>query len=103
MDRGGCTDVPFLADTFDVTLSNFGHVFAPMPSITGAEMTRVTLAGGRFACTTWSPDGLVGRLTDILTDHVSFPDHDPHRHFQWGEPAFVRDELEADCEVSFDR
>lgn len=101
--EGDAQALPFPAETFDVTVSNFGHVFAPNPSAAGREMTRVTKSGGRLVFTAWSPDGLVGRLTEVLSDYVSFTDHDPRRHLQWCTPAFVRSELGDVCELSFQR
>ena len=58
---------------------------------------------GRVAFTSWSPDGLVGALTDVLDDYVTHEDHDPWAHLRWGDTEFVRDRLGVDCDLSFER
>jgi len=95
--------LPFEDGAFDAVLSNFGHVFAPNADRAAAEMCRVTRVGGRVAFTAWSSDGLVGALTDILTDHVTYPAHNPNGHLRWGTPSFVREQLADRCELTFQR
>ena len=52
-----------LADaSFDVVLSQFGHMFAPRPDVVVAEMRRVLKPGGRIAFATWPPEHFVGRM-----------------------------------------
>jgi SAM-dependent methyltransferase len=101
--EGDAEHLPFRDDAFDVALSNFGHVFAPDAGATGRELVRVVRPGGRVAVTAWSPDGLVGRLTDVLTDHVDDPPEDPWAHLQWGKPEFVRTKLPGVRDLSFSR
>jgi ubiquinone/menaquinone biosynthesis C-methylase UbiE len=100
---GDAESLPFIDDRFDAVLSNFGHVFAPDASSAASEMLRVTRSGGQVAFTAWSPDGVVGALTDILTDHVDYSDHDPSAHLRWGQPTFVRSQLANRCDLSFQR
>jgi len=100
---GDAESLPFTDGQFDAVLSNFGHVFAPNAAKAASEMVRVARSGGQIAFTAWSPDGLVGALTDILDDHVSYPDHDPGAHLRWGHPAFVRSQLSDQCDLSFQR
>lgn len=101
--EGDAEGLPFRDDAFDVTLSNFGHVFAPDAEAAGRELCRVTAPGGRVAFTAWSPDGVVGDLTEILTSHLTDPPYDPRSHLKWGRPAFVRDRLPETAELSFQR
>ncbi|SDJ40077.1 Methyltransferase domain-containing protein [Halovenus aranensis] len=101
--EGDAESLPFDDDRFDAAMSNFGHVFAPAADEAAAEMCRVTRQGGQIAFTAWSPNGLVGALTDILTDHATYPDHDPRGHLRWGTPQFVREILGDRCELSFQR
>lgn len=100
---GDAEALPFPDDAFDVVLSSFGHVFSPAAVEAGREMVRVAQPGGRVAFTSWSPDGLVGALTEVLDDYVTHEDHDPWAHLRWGETDFVRDRLGDDCELSFER
>jgi SAM-dependent methyltransferase len=48
--------------SFDVVLSQFGHMFAPRPDVVVAEMRRVLKPGGRIAFATWPSEHFVGRL-----------------------------------------
>lgn len=101
--EGDAESLPFGDNQFDGALSNFGHVFAPAAEQAANEMCRVTRAGGQITFTAWSPNGLVGALTDILTDHVTYPDHDPSGHLRWGTPEFVRETLGDRCDLRFQR
>jgi SAM-dependent methyltransferase len=100
---GDAEALPFPDEAFDVVLSSFGHVFSPAAVEAGREMVRVARSGGRVAFTSWSPDGLVGALTEVLDDYVTHEDHDPWAHLRWGDPAFVRDCLGDDCGLTFER
>jgi len=61
-------------------------------SVTSSRRTRpaparnsdVTKPGGRVCFTAWSPNGVVGDLTEVLTDHVAEAPSDPWSHLQWG-------------------
>lgn len=100
---GDAESLPFGDSEFDASLSNFGHVFAPNATEAANEMCRVTRPGGQIAFTAWSPDGLVGALTDIVTDHVTYDDHDPRGHLRWGTTEFVRRVLGDHCDLTFQR
>jgi SAM-dependent methyltransferase len=100
---GDAEALPFPDDAFDVVLSNFGHVFAPDSTAAGRELLRAARPGGRVAFTAWSPDGVVGELTNVLTDHVAEPPNDPYSHLRWGDPDFVRDQFGDAAEISFQR
>jgi ubiquinone/menaquinone biosynthesis C-methylase UbiE len=100
---GDAESLPFRDAAFDAVLSNFGHVFAPRVEVAAAELLRVTRPGGRIAFSAWSSDGLVGTLTDVVTDHVDFPEHDPWAHLRWGQAEFVRERLSNRCKLDFER
>ncbi|WP_226039109.1 methyltransferase domain-containing protein [Natrinema sp. DC36] len=100
---GDAEALPVPDDAFDVVLSNFGHVFAPDSARAGAELRRVTKPGGRVCFTAWSPNGVVGDLTAVLTDHVAEPPSDPWSHLQWGKPEFVREQFADVAALSFQR
>jgi len=42
--------------SFDVVLSQFGHIFAPRPQVALSEMLRVLKVGGRLAFSSWPPE-----------------------------------------------
>ncbi len=100
--QGDAEGLPFCDDAFDAVLSNFGHVFAPRSDLAGRELLRVAAPGGRVAFTAWTPTGVVGRLTEVLTEHVT-PPNDPWSHLQWGDPEFVRDQFGDAAELGFQR
>ena len=100
---GDAEALPFASDRFDAALSNFGHVFAPNSRVAGRELYRVTKPGGRVAFTAWSPNGVVGDLTEVFTTYVSDPPGDPWAHLRWGEPDFVREQYDGLADLSVER
>ncbi|ADB61076.1 Methyltransferase type 11 [Haloterrigena turkmenica DSM 5511] len=100
---GDAEALPVSDGAFDVVLSNFGHVFAPDSTAAGAELRRATKSGGRVCFTAWSPNGVVGDLTEVLTDHVDESPGDPRSHLRWGDPEFVREEFSDVPDLSFQR
>ncbi|QKY21309.1 methyltransferase domain-containing protein [Halolamina sp. CBA1230] len=101
--EGDAESLPFRDGSHAVTLSNFGHVFAPDPDRATAELIRVTESGGCVAFTAWSPDGLVGELTDVLADHLGEGAGGSRRHLEWGDSAYVREHVPDSCDLSFER
>jgi SAM-dependent methyltransferase len=101
--EGDAEHLPFADDAFEVALSNFGHVFAPHPARSGRQLARVTQPRGRVAFTAWSPDGVVGDLTDVLTQYVPGRESDATSHLQWGAPDFVREHVPGVTDFSFSR
>ncbi len=51
--EGDVEQLPFEAETFDVVVSQYGHMFAPRPDVTVGEMLRVLKPGGVIAFSTW--------------------------------------------------
>jgi SAM-dependent methyltransferase len=67
-------------------VSQFGHMFAPRPEVTIAEMLRVLKPGGTIAFSTWPPEHFVGRMFALVGKHLPPP---PQR----GDPNIVRQRL----------
>lgn len=69
-DLGGLED-----DSFDLTVSIFGAMFAPKPFDVAKEMTRVTRAGGRIIMGNWIPDDptLVAQILRICSAYTPPP------------------------------
>jgi len=65
--EGDAEALPYPDGSFDVVLSQFGHIFAPRPDVVIAEMRRVLAPNGRIAAPTE----------------------------QWGDPAIIADRLGA--------
>src|ERR1051326_5093226 len=54
--EGDAEALPFEDASFDVVLSQFGHMFAPRPEMALAGMLRVLKSGGTIAFATWPPE-----------------------------------------------
>jgi len=101
--EGDVEDLPFGDETFDVVLSQFGHIFAPRPGVAISEMLRVLKRGGTVAFSTWPPNLFVGRLFALVAHYLPAPPPGAKPPQWWGEPAYVRDLLgERVADVSFD-
>ena len=66
-DLGGVAD-----DTFDLTLSVFGAMFAPKPFDVAREMVRVTKPGGRIVMGNWIPNDPTSFVSRLLTISAAF-------------------------------
>src|ERR1041385_8331011 len=101
--EGDAETLPFEDATFDVVLSQFGHMFAPRPEVALAEMLRVLKPAGRIAFSTWPPDQIVGKLFALLGRYLA-PPPGVSPPPAWGDPAIVRERLgSAVRDVHFDR
>jgi SAM-dependent methyltransferase len=102
--EGDAESLPFGDGTFDVVLSQFGHIFAPRPEVATREMLRVLEPGGVIAFSTWPPELCVGRLFALIGRYLPPPPSFVSPPPQWGEPAIVRDRLGAAVkDLVFDR
>lgn len=59
-------NLPFRDGEFDVVLSTFGVMFAPNQERAASELIRVVRPGGRIGIASWTPDGFVGDLFQIV-------------------------------------
>ncbi|HYC35496.1 MAG TPA: class I SAM-dependent methyltransferase [Usitatibacter sp.] len=66
-------NLPFADESFEVVLSTFGAMFAPDHARTAAEMARVLRGGGRLGLASWTPQGFIGRLFQVIGAHVRPP------------------------------
>src|SRR5579885_473227 len=60
--EGDVESLPYQDGEFDVVASQFGHMFAPRPSVAVAEMLRVLKPGGTIAFSTWPPEMFIGKM-----------------------------------------
>jgi ubiquinone/menaquinone biosynthesis C-methylase UbiE len=65
--------LPFENGTFDVALSTFGVMFAPDQGRAAAELLRVVKPGGRIGVASWTPEGFIGRLFEVVGSFVPSP------------------------------
>ncbi len=90
--EGDAEALPYRDASFDVVLSQFGHMFAPNAQLAINEMLRVLKPGGTVAFTTWPPDHFVGKLFALVGKYNPPPiklDPPP----QWGSPDVVKSRL----------
>lgn len=102
--EGDAEELPFPDASFDVVLSQFGHMFAPRPDVTTREMLRVLKPGGTLAFSTFPPELFAGGLLDLVPRHLPAPPVAPPSPTLWGKPDVVRERLgDAVTDVRFDR
>ena len=65
--------LPYPDSSFDVALSSFGVMFAPNQERAGSELLRVVRPGGRIALASWTPEGFVGQLFELMRGFVAPP------------------------------
>lgn len=101
--EGDVEALPYGDASFDVVLSQFGHMFAPRPDVAISEMLRVLKPGGTIAFSTWPPEHFVGQMFGLVGRHVP-PPPGAAPPPQWGDPNIVRQRLgDAVKDVVFDR
>jgi 2-polyprenyl-3-methyl-5-hydroxy-6-metoxy-1,4-benzoquinol methylase len=102
--QGDVEELPFEDEFFDVVLSQFGHMFAPRPTVAVAEMLRVLKPGGTIAFSTWPPELLIGRLFGMIAGYLPPPPAGVAPPPLWGDPNVIRERLgSAVKDIVFDR
>jgi len=90
--EGDAENLPFDAGSFDVVVSQFGHIFAPRPEVAVAEMLRVLKPGGTIAFSTWPPELHVGRSFALISKYLPPPPGVPSPAL-WGDPRVIQERL----------
>jgi SAM-dependent methyltransferase len=90
--EGDVEALPFSDASFDVVLSQFGHMFAPRPEVAVSEMLRVLKPGGTLAFATWPGEQLIGRQFSLIAKYVP-PPPGVASPVQWGDVGIVRQRL----------
>lgn len=102
--EGDVEALPFEGESFDVVVSQYGHMFAPRPEVAVGEMLRVLKPGGTIAFSTWPPELLIGRAFALVARYLPAPPIAVPPPALWGDPAVVRERLgEAVVNLQFDR
>jgi SAM-dependent methyltransferase len=99
--EGDAEALPYPDASFDVVLSQFGHIFAPRPDVVIAEMRRVLTPTGRIAFATWPPEHLMGRMFALVAGNSPLPASGAAPTEQWGDPAIIADRLGARFDTPF--
>jgi SAM-dependent methyltransferase len=94
--EGDIEALPFPDASFDVVLSQFGHIFAPRPDVALAQMLRVLRPGGRIAFSVWPAQTFVGRQFALLSQYLPPPPPaapKPAAPADWGERDIIAQRL----------
>jgi SAM-dependent methyltransferase len=70
---GDTEDLPVPDGYFDAVLSVFGVMFAPDHQLAADEIIRASRPGGTVGLASWTPDGFIGQMFDVITRHVPGP------------------------------
>jgi SAM-dependent methyltransferase len=101
--EGDAESLPFPDGTFDVVVSQYGHMFAPRPEVAIKEMLRVLKPGGTIAFGTWPPEVFIGKMFQLTAKYLP-PPQGIASPVQWGSPEIVRERLgSAVTDLVFDR
>jgi ubiquinone/menaquinone biosynthesis C-methylase UbiE len=90
--EGDAESLPFGDASFDVVLSQFGHMFAPRPDVAVKEILRVLKPGGRLAMATWPAETFPGVTFPVTAKYLPPPAGVPSP-LLWGDPNVVRERL----------
>lgn len=99
--EGDAERLPYEDESFDVVLSQFGHMFAPRPDVALSEMRRVLKRGGRIAFATWPPEHFVGRFFAFVARHSPPPPEGAVPPPLWGVPSIVTERLSNGFDTPF--
>jgi ubiquinone/menaquinone biosynthesis C-methylase UbiE len=78
--------LPFSDESFDVVLSTFGVMFAPNQERAAQELLRVVKPGGRIGLASWTAEGFIGRLFELVSGFVP-PPAGLRSSMAWGDEA----------------
>ncbi|MCU1328474.1 MAG: class SAM-dependent methyltransferase [Bryobacterales bacterium] len=99
--EGDAESLPYPDASFDVVVSQFGHMFAPRPEVAVLEMRRVLKPGGRIAFATWPPEHLVGRMFAFVGRHTPPLPPGAAPPPLWGSPAVITERLAGSFQTPF--
>lgn len=91
-EEGNAEQLPYADGAFDTVVTMFGAMFAPRADRAAAELMRVCRSGGRIAMASWTPDGFIGQMFQIVGKHVP-PASDVPSPLMWGMEATVAERL----------
>jgi len=102
--EGDVEQLPFGDAMFDAVMSQFGHMFAPRPTLAVSEMLRVLKPGGTIAFSTWPPDLLTGQMFRLTAAYMPPPPPGVAPPPQWGDQKIVLERLgDKVRDVAFER
>jgi SAM-dependent methyltransferase len=101
---GDAEQLPFADGEFDAVISTCGVMFATRQEVAAAELARVVRSGGRIALTTWTPDGNVYKMFEVMKRYMPPPPSPaPRSPFEWGRVERIRELLGDNFDLKFER
>ena len=89
-ETGDAEALPYADDTFDVTTSCVGVMFAPHHQLAADELVRVTRSGGRLGLISWTPAGFIGQMFATMKPYAPPPPPGASPAPLWGDESHVR-------------
>ncbi|HUQ87282.1 MAG TPA: class I SAM-dependent methyltransferase [Vicinamibacterales bacterium] len=101
---GDAESLPFEDASFDAIVSTCGVMFASRPEAAAKELARVCRPGGRIALTTWTSDGNLFKMFQVMKAYMPAPPTPaPPSPFEWGNTDRIRQLLGEHFELKFER
>lgn len=103
-EQGDAEDMRYADNAFDSVISTFGVMFVQRPEDASRELARVCKPGGRLALAVWTPDGNIFEMFKVMKAFMPQPaGTPPPSPFAWGDPERVRELLQNDFELTFEK
>lgn len=102
---GDAEALPFADGAFDAVISTFGVMFAGRPDAAAAELARVVRPGGRIALTTWTPEGSVFGMFQVMKAYMPAPAEPASPSpspFAWGRTSRIEELLGSAFALQFE-
>jgi ubiquinone/menaquinone biosynthesis C-methylase UbiE len=91
--EGDAEFLPYKENEFDVILSQYGHMFAPRPSVVVNEFARVLKPGGILAFSTWPKELFMGKFFKLIESFSQPLPPEIASPVLWGDMAVIEDRL----------
>ena len=82
--------LPFDDASCDRVLSTFGVMFAPRHEVAAGELVRACRPGGMIVLASWTPDGFIGRILELVARHAPTRSGGSAQPALWGDEAYLR-------------
>ena len=102
--EGDAEFLPYKESEFDIILSQYGHMFAPRPSIVVKELARVLKPGGILAFSTWPKELFMGKFFKLIESFSQPLSPEVASPVLWGDMAVIENRLKDDFDhIEFGR
>jgi SAM-dependent methyltransferase len=92
--------LPYPESSFDVVLSTFGVMFAPEHAQAAGELMRVCRPGGRIGLASWTAEGFLGQLFQVVARYVP-PIPGVRSPLLWGTRSHVQELFAGSAAIDY--